>query len=126
VTNCLRALGLAEHPGSTAFHRVLNRNAWSGLALARTLLRRTVEGIRRSCPSSAVGRVSLGIPEKGGKRSLLNPEIVRKQEAGVWKSPLHTLRRLHLYLRGDRVRIIERRDPHLYHSHLLKMRVREE
>lgn len=42
VTNCLRALGLAEHPSFTAFHRVLNRNAWSGLALARTLLRMTV------------------------------------------------------------------------------------
>lgn len=39
VTNCLRALGLAEHPSFTAFHRVLNRNVWSGLALARTLLR---------------------------------------------------------------------------------------
>ncbi|HEY0785481.1 MAG TPA: transposase [Acidobacteriaceae bacterium] len=37
-TNCLRALGLAQHPSFTAFHRVLNRNAWSGLALARTLL----------------------------------------------------------------------------------------
>jgi hypothetical protein len=42
VTNCLRALGLAEHPSFTAFHRVLNRNAWSGLALARTLLRAVV------------------------------------------------------------------------------------
>lgn len=39
VTSCLRALGLAEHPGFTAFHRVLNRNVWSGLALGRTLLR---------------------------------------------------------------------------------------
>lgn len=39
VTNCLRVLGLADHPGFTAFHRVLNRNAWSGLTLARTLLR---------------------------------------------------------------------------------------
>ena len=38
VTNCLRALGLADHPSFTAFHRVLNRNTWSGLALARTLL----------------------------------------------------------------------------------------
>ena len=38
VTNCLRTLGLAEHPSFTAFHRVLNRNVWSGLALARTLL----------------------------------------------------------------------------------------
>ena len=38
VTNCLRALGLAEHPSFTVFHRVLNRNTWSGLALARTLL----------------------------------------------------------------------------------------
>ncbi len=42
VTNCLRALGLAEHPSFTAFHRVLNRNTWSGLALARTLLRMVV------------------------------------------------------------------------------------
>jgi hypothetical protein len=38
VTNCLRVLGLAEHPSFTAFHRVLNRNVWSGLALDRTLL----------------------------------------------------------------------------------------
>jgi DDE superfamily endonuclease len=38
VSNCLRVLGLAEHPSFTAFHRVLNRNAWSGLALGRTLL----------------------------------------------------------------------------------------
>ena len=43
VSNCLRALGLAEHPSFTAFHRVLNRNAWSGLALARTLLRLLVD-----------------------------------------------------------------------------------
>ena len=42
VTNCLRALGLAEHPSFTAFHRVLNRNAWSSLALARVLLRAVV------------------------------------------------------------------------------------
>lgn len=38
ISNCLRALGLAEHPSFTAFHRVLNRNTWSGLALGRTLL----------------------------------------------------------------------------------------
>jgi len=42
VTNCLRVLGLADHPSFTAFHRVLNRNAWSGSALARTLLHRVV------------------------------------------------------------------------------------
>ncbi len=39
VTNCLRVLGLAEYPSFIAFHRVLNRNVWSGLALARTMLR---------------------------------------------------------------------------------------
>jgi hypothetical protein len=58
VTNCLRALGLAEHPsanpagfaGFTAFHRVLNRNAWSGLALARTLLRMIVAAFVPSGP----------------------------------------------------------------------------
>ena len=39
VAACLRVPGLAEHPGFAVFHRVLNRNAWSGLALARILLR---------------------------------------------------------------------------------------
>lgn len=39
VTNVLRTLGLADEPGFATFHRVLNRNAWSGLLLARTLLR---------------------------------------------------------------------------------------
>ena len=42
VAACLRVLGLAEHPGFAVFHRVLNRNAWSGLALARILLRMVV------------------------------------------------------------------------------------
>ncbi|WP_254454356.1 transposase [Siccirubricoccus sp. G192] len=42
VAACLRVIGLAEHPGFAAFHRVLNRNAWSGLALARILLRQVV------------------------------------------------------------------------------------
>lgn len=50
VTNCLRALGLAGHPGFTAFHRVLNRNAWSGLALARALLRAVVAAFVPSGP----------------------------------------------------------------------------
>ena len=50
VTNCLRALGLAEHPSFTAFHRVLNRNTWSGLALARTLLRMAVAAFVPSGP----------------------------------------------------------------------------
>lgn len=50
VTNCLRALGLAEHPSFTAFHRVLNRNAWSGLALARTLLHMVVVAFVPSGP----------------------------------------------------------------------------
>ena len=50
VTNCLRVLGLAEHPGFTAFHRVLNRNAWSGLALARTLSRQVVAAFVPSGP----------------------------------------------------------------------------
>jgi hypothetical protein len=50
VTNCLRALGLAGHPSFTAFHRVLNRNAWSGLALARALLRAVVAAVVPSGP----------------------------------------------------------------------------
>jgi hypothetical protein len=43
VSNCLRALGLAEHSSFTAFHRVLNRNTWSGLALGRSLLQLLVK-----------------------------------------------------------------------------------
>jgi len=50
VTNCLRVLGLAEHPSFTAFHRVLNRNAWSGSTLARTLLHRVIEAFVPSGP----------------------------------------------------------------------------
>lgn len=50
VTNCLRVLGLAEHPSFTAFHRVLNRNAWSSLALARILLRQVVAAFVPSGP----------------------------------------------------------------------------
>ena len=50
VTNCLRALGLAEHPGFAAFHRVLNRNTWSGLALARVLVRMVVTTLVPSGP----------------------------------------------------------------------------
>jgi hypothetical protein len=42
VAACLRVMGLTEQPGFAAFHRVLNRNAWSSLALARTLLRMVV------------------------------------------------------------------------------------
>ncbi len=41
---------MAEHPSFTAFHRVLNRNAWSGLALARTLLHMVVAAFVPSGP----------------------------------------------------------------------------
>ncbi|WP_349602970.1 IS701 family transposase [Azospirillum argentinense] len=43
VTNLLRTLGLAGEPGFATFHRVLNRNAWSGLRLARTLLNALIQ-----------------------------------------------------------------------------------
>jgi hypothetical protein len=55
VTSCLRALGLAEHPGFTAFHRVLNRNVWSGLALGRTLLRLLVPVFEPRLPFVIIG-----------------------------------------------------------------------
>ena len=50
VANCLRVLGLAEHPSFTVFHRVLNRNAWSRSALARTLLHMIVAAFVPSGP----------------------------------------------------------------------------
>ncbi|MDR6775650.1 hypothetical protein J2Y49_006418 [Azospirillum sp. BE72] len=42
VANQLRALGLADNPRFAAFHRVLNRNRWSGLKLTRTPLNAVV------------------------------------------------------------------------------------
>jgi hypothetical protein len=42
ITNILRTLGLADEPGFPAFHRVLNRNLWSGLTLPWTMLRALV------------------------------------------------------------------------------------
>lgn len=50
VANCLRALGLADDPGFAAYHRVLSRNAWAGLAPARALLRRVVADFAPSGP----------------------------------------------------------------------------
>src|ERR1700733_1405744 len=55
VTNCLRALGLAGHPSFTAFHRVLNRNVWSGLTLGRTLLRLLVPAFEPDRPFVIIG-----------------------------------------------------------------------
>ena len=51
VTNVLRTLGLADEPGFAAFHRVLNRNAWSGLGLAGTLARALVAAFVPDGPS---------------------------------------------------------------------------
>ena len=42
VTNILRVLGLAGRADFSTFHRVLSRNTWSGLALARPLTRALV------------------------------------------------------------------------------------
>jgi hypothetical protein len=66
VTSCLRALGLAEHPSFTAFHRVLNRNAWSGLALARTLLRMAVAAFAPTGP--IVIGLDYTLERRGGPR----------------------------------------------------------
>src|SRR3954453_11607767 len=50
VTNCPRGLALAEPPTFTPFHRVLNRNVWSVLALAGTLLGQLVPAFEPSRP----------------------------------------------------------------------------
>ena len=55
VSNCLRTLGLGEHPSFTAFHRVLNRNIWSGLTLSRTLLRLLVPVFEPDRPFVIIG-----------------------------------------------------------------------
>jgi hypothetical protein len=55
VSNCRRALGLGEHPSFTAFHRLLNRNVWSGLALGRALLRLLVPVFEPQLPFGIIG-----------------------------------------------------------------------
>lgn len=50
VANLLRTLGLADDPGFASFHRVLNRNRWSGLKLARTLLNALVSAFVPDSP----------------------------------------------------------------------------
>ncbi|HET7884378.1 MAG TPA: transposase [Acetobacteraceae bacterium] len=67
VTNCLRALGLAEHPSFTAFHRVLNRNVWSGFALGRTLLRLLVPAFEPGRPFVVIG-VDHTLERRRGRR----------------------------------------------------------
>jgi hypothetical protein len=42
VTAALRALGLDQQPRFERYHRVLNRDRWSGVARSRTLLKRLV------------------------------------------------------------------------------------
>jgi DDE superfamily endonuclease len=67
VSGCLRALGLAEHPNFTAFHRVLNRNVWSSLALARTLLRLLVPVFEPKLPFIIIG-VDHTLERRRGRR----------------------------------------------------------
>jgi hypothetical protein len=67
VSNCLRALGLAEHPSFTAFHRVLNRNVWSGLALARILLHQLVPVFEPGRPFVIIG-VDHTLERRRGRR----------------------------------------------------------
>src|SRR3954469_22276859 len=67
VSNCLRSLGLAEHPGFTAFHRVLNRNVWSGLALGRPLLRLLVPVFEPKLPFIIIG-VDHTLERRRGRR----------------------------------------------------------
>src|SRR3954463_474602 len=51
VASALRAMGLAEAPTFTSYHRVLNRNGWSSRELARRLLCLLV---RRLLPGGAL------------------------------------------------------------------------
>jgi DDE superfamily endonuclease len=67
VSNCLRALGLADHPSFTAFHRVLNRNVWSGLALGRTRLQLLVPVFEPNRPF-VIGGVDHTLERRRGRR----------------------------------------------------------
>src|SRR5258708_30023214 len=56
VTSALRAMGLSQERGFDKYHRVLNRDQWSGLRLSRVLL-----GLRVTTFVAAGGPVVLWV-----------------------------------------------------------------
>src|SRR5450432_3726653 len=71
VTSALRAMGLSQEKGFDKYHRVLNRDRWSGLRLSRILLKLLV--------TTFVGRglpVLIGVDETIERR--WGPKIIER------------------------------------------------
>lgn len=79
VTAALSVLGQRDHPGFTTFHRVLNRNRWSGLAAARCLLTLLVAAF------APQGPVVIGLDETIERR--WGPKIKAR---GIYRDPVRS------------------------------------
>src|SRR3954454_5060055 len=79
VASALRVMGLAEAPAFASYHRVLNRNGWSGRELARRLLRLLV---RRLVPE---GPIIVGLDDTLERRR--GAEIKAK---GIYRDPVRS------------------------------------
>lgn len=79
VTTALSVLGLRDHRGFTNFHRVLNRNRWSGRAAARCLLTLLVAALVPEGP------VVVGIDETIERR--WGPKIKAR---GIYRDPVRS------------------------------------
>jgi hypothetical protein len=81
VSAVLRVMGLGQVPTFTTYHRVLNRNTWSGAALARRLLGLLVAAF---VPS---GRVVVGLDDTLERRQ--GGRIAAK---GIYRDPVRSSR----------------------------------
>jgi hypothetical protein len=80
VTAALRAMGLSQEKGFDKYHRVLNRDKWSGLRLSHSLLRLLVSTF------VVVGvPVVIGVDETIERR--WGPKIV---ERGIYRDPVRS------------------------------------
>lgn len=79
VTTALSVLGQRDHPGFTTFHRVLNRNRWSGRAGARCLLTLLVAAF------APQGPVVIGLDETIERR--WGPKIKAR---GIYRDPVRS------------------------------------
>jgi hypothetical protein len=79
VTAVLRVMALGQAPDFTTYHRVLNRNVWSGAALARRLLGLLVRGFVPSGP------IVVGLDDTLERR--WGPRIAAK---GIYRDPVRS------------------------------------
>ena len=81
VTQALRVMGLAERPGFSRYHEVLNRARWKGRAVARTLLAQVLKAFL------PVGEVVIGVDDTIERRW-----GTRIKARGLYRDPVRSSR----------------------------------